>query len=577
MLKRFASYYKPHKKLFFLDMLCATILAAVDLAFPSATRAFMNRYIPDQNIRAMTSIGVILLAFILIRLGCNYFVMFWGHIMGTRIEKDIRRDLFEKFQSLSFSYFDENQTGKIMSRLVGDLRDIAELAHHGPEDVFISLIMLVGTFVLLLNINVTLALIVLPLVALVFCFSLWLRKRMSRVHRKVKETHADINAQIESSIGGIRLMKSFANEDMELGKFNASNERYYSSWFDLYKTMSLFHSGNGFLMDLTNLVLLVAGAILVMNQKLSYGDMTAFFLYINFLMQPIRRLIQFMEQFQAGMAGFSRFCSVMEITPEIENPENGTVVEKPSGSITFENVNFRYPTNEQHVLTNFSLSIEPGQKIALVGESGVGKSTISQLIPRFYDVNSGSIKVDGLDIRECDLPSLRKTIGHVQQDVFIFFDNILENIRYGNPDATDEEVFEAAKKANIHDFILSLEHGYKTQVGDRGVKLSGGQKQRIAIARVFLKDPQILILDEATSALDNITEAAIQQSLDELAKGRTTITIAHRLSTVQNADKIIVLSREGIAESGTHAELVRQGGYYAKLYDTSLMGASLAV
>jgi len=571
MLRRIFPYYKPHKKVFFFDMFCALILSGIDLAFPFVTRIFMNDYIPNKMVRSMVTVGILMLVLILIRFACNYFVLFWGHIMGSRIEKDIRRDLFQKFQSLNFSYFDENQTGKIMSRLVGDLREIAEFTHHGPEDIFISLAMFVGTFFLLFNINVSLTLIMTPIIVLIAVFSMMLRKRMGRANKHIKETQADINAQIESSIGGVRLMKSFTNESRELEKFDDNNDRYYKSWFGFYNLMGLFHGCNNLLLDIANLVLLVAGAFMVMNSGMSYGDMTAFFLYLSYLTQPIRRLIQFMEQFQAAMAGFNRFCEVMDIEPEIKSPENGVPLENPVGRIDFENVHFNYPTNEIDVLHNFSLSIQPGEKVALVGESGVGKSTISQLIPRFYDVSEGSIRIDGVDIRKYDLDSLRRVIGHVQQDVFIFYDNILENIRYGDPNATDEQVYEAAKRANIHDFIISLEQGYQTQVGERGVKLSGGQKQRIAIARVFLKNPRILILDEATSALDNITEAAIQSSLDELAQGRTTITIAHRLSTIKNADKIVVLDKEGITELGTHESLVREQGYYSQLYKAASM------
>jgi len=571
MIKRFLSYYKPHMKLFYMDMFCALILSAIDLVFPTVTRVFMNNYIPNNQWGMMIRVAIVLIVLIMIRLACNYFVLFWGHVMGTRIEKDIRSDLFKKFQSLNFSYYDEHQTGKIMSRLVGDLREIAELSHHGPEDVFISFILLVGTFILLCRINLTLTLIMFPLVILIFIFTLSIRRWMTRVSRKVKATQAEINAQIESSISGIRLMKSFTNEELEYKKFDYNNQKYYRSWFDSYHCMGVFHGGNNALIDAVNIVLLLAGGYFVMNSGMSYGDMTAFILYLSYLIAPIRRLIQFMEQFQAGMAGFERFCEVMDIESSIVSPENGVIIENLKGEITFKNVNFKYESNEQHVLNNFDLVIAPGKKIALVGESGVGKTTISQLIPRFYEVNSGNIEIDGVNIKKYNLHSLRSNIGHVQQDVFIFYDNIIENIRYGRPNATDEEVYQAAKKANIHDFILTLDQGYLTQVGDRGIKLSGGQKQRIAIARVFLKNPRILILDEATSALDNITESAIQESLDKLAEGRTTITIAHRLSTIQNADEIIVLGKEGIVERGKHEDLVKKDGYYASLYRKTRM------
>jgi len=549
-------------------MFCALSLAGIDLVFPYATRLFMDDFIPNQNSQAMINFGIILFLLIILRFACNYFVLFWGHIMGSRIEKDIRRDLFQKFQSLNFSYFDENQTGQIMSRLVGDLRDISEMAHHGPEDLFISIVMFCGTFIILSQINLALTAVILPIIILVVVFTWFLRKRMRNANRTIKHTLGEINAQIGNSIGGIRLMQSFTNEKKELEKFDVNNDRYYRSWFEFYNCMGWFHGGNTFLLDLTNIIVLVFGGFQVMQGNMSYGDLTAFFLYLNFLKMPIRRLIQFMEQFQSAMAGFSRFCDVMDIEPEIKSPDNAIELKNPQGNIEFNHISFAYPEGHNDVLTNFNLSIKAGEKVALVGESGVGKSTLSQLIPRFYDVTKGSIKVDGRDVREYDLVSLRKIIGHVQQDVYIFFDNILENIRYGNPSATYEEVYEAAKKASIHDFILSLEEGYETHVGERGVKLSGGQKQRIAIARVFLKNPKILILDEATSALDNITEAAIQKALDELAIGRTTITIAHRLSTIKNADKIVVLSSEGISECGTHEELIQNNGYYATLYQT---------
>ena len=568
MLIRFIRYYKPHRKLFYFDMLCAFLLASIDLVFPYATRLFMNDFIPNQNYEAMRRFGIILVILVIIRFACNYFVLFWGHIMGSRIEKDIRRDLFQKFQSLNFSYFDENQTGKIMSRLVGDLREIAEAAHHGPEDLFISSVMFIGTFVILSRINLRLTLLMLPIILFIFIFTFLLRKRMKRANRVIKETQADINAQIENSVGGIRLMKSFTNEARELEKFDANNERYYRSWFEFYNCMGWFHGGNNFLLDLANIVLLIVGGFLVMSAEMSLGDMTAFFLYLSFLTQPIRRLIQFMEQFQSAGAGFSRFCEVMDINPEIKNPEHPVMLEHVCKAISFEEVSFSYPDDDSEILKGFTLSIQAGEKVAFVGESGVGKSTLSQLIPRFYDVTAGRILIDGVDVREYDIASLRRAIGHVQQDVYIFFDNIMENIRYGNPAASDAEVYEAAKKANIHDFILTLDEGYQTHVGERGVKLSGGQKQRIAISRVFLKNPKILILDEATSALDNITEAAIQKALDELAIGRTTITIAHRLSTIKNADKIVVLNKEGISECGTHDELINNQGYYSNLYQT---------
>ena len=568
MFKKFISYYRNHLGLFMIDMFAALLMAGIDLLYPWFTRTFMNDYIPNGNIPAMLKVSIILLILFIIRLICSHIVNYWGHIMGCRMEFDMRQDLFKKFQTLNFSYYDENKTGVIMSRLVGDLRDITELAHHGPEDIFISIIMIIGSFIILLNINVTFTLLIFPIIILIIIFSMWRRNAMMIGFRATRKTHGDINAQIESSIGGIRLTKSFANEDYEIENFTRSNENYANSWKNALFQMSVFSSGNNFLIDILNLVILIVGGMLVYYQTLTLGDFTGFILYVNFLIKPIQRLINFMQQFQTGWAGFERFYEIMQLEPKIKSNDNSIPLKNPKGTIEFKNVNFKYEANEEHVLNNFSIKIEKGKKIALVGESGVGKSTISLLIPRFYDVTSGEILIDDINIKDYELTSLRKHIGHVQQDVYIFYGNIRDNILYGKPDATEEELIIAAKKARIHDFILSLENGYNTMVGDRGVKLSGGQKQRIAIARVFLKNPSILILDEATSALDNITEMLIQEALDELTLGRTTIIIAHRLSTVKEADEILVLSKEGIAERGTHEQLMKDNGYYSQLYKT---------
>lgn len=549
-------------------MIAALIMAGIDLLYPSFTRTFMNDYIPNSNVSAMISVSILLLILFIIRLICNHIVNYWGHIMGCRMEFDMRQDLFKKFQTLNFSYYDENKTGVIMSRLVGDLRDITELAHHGPEDIFISLIMIIGSFIILFNINALFTLLIFPIILLIIIFSLWRRNAMMIGFRRTRQTQGEINAQIESSIGGIRLTKSFANEDYEYQKFTENNERYAASWNNALFQMSVFQSGNNFLIDLLNLALLIIGGLLVYQGSITFGDFTAFLLYVNFLIKPIQRLINFMQQFQTGMAGFERFYEIMLLEPKIKSEPKSLELKNPKGKIQFNHVNFKYEANDGHVLTDFNITIEPGKKIALVGESGVGKSTISLLIPRFYDVTSGEILIDDINIKNYDLDSLRKNIGHVQQDVYIFYGNIRDNILYGNPEATEEEMIAAAKKARIHDFIMSLEHGYDTTVGERGVKLSGGQKQRIAIARVFLKNPTILILDEATSALDNITEMLIQEALDELTVGRTTIIIAHRLSTVKKADEILVLTKDGISERGTHQELIEANGYYAKLYQS---------
>ncbi|KAB3586208.1 ABC transporter ATP-binding protein [Turicibacter sanguinis] len=568
MFKKFISYYRNHLGLFILDMIAALLMAGIDLVYPYFTGIFMDDYIPNGKIQSMVIVSLTLLILFIIRLICSHIVNYWGHIMGCKMEFDMRQDLFKKFQSLNFSYYDENKTGVIMSRLVGDLRDITELAHHGPEDIFISLIMIIGSFIILFNINAVFTLSIFPIIILIIIFSMWRRNAMMQGFRATRKTQGEINAQIESSIGGIRLTKSFTNEDYEYNKFTENNLNYANSWKNALFQMSIFSSGNTFLIDILNLILLIIGGILVYNNTLTFGDFTAFLLYINFLIKPIQRLINFMQQFQTGWAGFERFYEIIQLEPKIKSKENAIYLNNPKGNIIFNHVNFKYEANEEHVLTDFNINIESGKKIALVGESGVGKSTISLLIPRFYDVTSGEILIDDINIKDYELSSLRKNIGHVQQEVYIFYGNIRDNILYGNPQATEEEIIIAAKKARIHDFIMSLENGYDTIVGERGVKLSGGQKQRIAIARVFLKNPAILILDEATSALDNITEMLIQEALEDLTKGRTSIIIAHRLSTIKEADEILVLSKNGISERGTHEELLNKQGYYAELYNT---------
>ena len=568
MFKKFISYYRNHLGLFILDMIAALLMAGIDLVYPYFTGIFMDDYIPNGKIQSMVIVSLTLLILFIIRLICSHIVNYWGHIMGCKMEFDMRQDLFKKFQSLNFSYYDENKTGVIMSRLVGDLRDITELAHHGPEDIFISLIMIIGSFIILFNINAVFTLSIFPIIILIIIFSMWRRNAMMQGFRATRKTQGEINAQIESSIGGIRLTKSFANEDYEYNKFTENNLNYANSWKNALFQMSIFSSGNTFLIDILNLILLIMGGILVYNNTLTFGDFTAFLLYINFLIKPIQRLINFMQQFQTGWAGFERFYEIIQLEPKIKSKENAIYLNNPTGNIIFNHVTFKYEANEEHVLTDFNINIESGKKIALVGESGVGKSTISLLIPRFYDVTSGEILIDDINIKDYELSSLRKNIGHVQQEVYIFYGNIRDNILYGNPQATEEEIIIAAKKARIHDFIMSLENGYDTIVGERGVKLSGGQKQRIAIARVFLKNPAILILDEATSALDNITEMLIQEALEDLTKGRTSIIIAHRLSTIKEADEILVLSKNGISERGTHEELLNKQGYYAELYNT---------
>lgn len=570
MLKKFISYYRDHKGLLFLDLFCATILSGLNLAFPVFTKIFIDDFIPNKEIQKIFGFGMILIGLYVFRLITVFIVDFWGHIMGARIEHDMRRDLFKKIQTLNFDFFDENKTGQLMARLVGDLRDISEVAHHVPEDLFISTIMIIGSFTILMNYNTILTLIILGLITFLIIFTTYRRKKMLNGFRQVRIEHAEINAQVESTLGGIRLMKSYNNEDYELTKFSKNNKMYRESWRNAYKQMAIFASGNSFIIDSIYVVVLVIGGYFIYQKNLTFGQFSSYIIFVNILIQPIRRLIQSIQQIQSGLAGIERFYEIMTIDPKIKTPKNYKILKDPEGKIEFKDVSFSYDNNEKHILRNFNVKIEPGKTVAIVGETGVGKSTISQLIPRFYDVNEGEILVDNINIREYKLDSLRRTIGHVQQDVYIFWGTIKENILYGNPDASDEKVIDAAKKAKLHDFIMTLDNGYDTLVGERGVKLSGGQKQRISIARVFIKDPKILILDEATSSLDNITETQIQEALDELAKNRTSIIIAHRLSTIKHADEILVLTKHGISERGTHKDLISRDGYYSKLYNASL-------
>lgn len=571
MIRKFISYYKKHKFLFIIDMIAALLIAGLDLLFPMVTKNFIDDYIPNRKMQMMIVVAIILLGLYIIKIFLQIIVDYWGHIMGTRIEADMRADLFKKIETLNFSYFDENKTGVIMSRLVGDLRDIAEMSHHVPEDIFISSLMLVGSLGILLSYDLRLFLVALGFVIILLIFSLIRRKAMLEGFRRVRVEHAEINAQIESSIGGIRLTQSFTNEDYEYHKFSKNNQRYRDSWAGAYKAMTIFSTGSDFFINVFNLAILLLGGYLLYTSNISEGILFSSMLYINYTIQPIRRLINSIQQIQTGIAGIERFYEIMQIDNPIKNASNPIILENPKGEIEFKNVSFKYDKQDSYVLKNLSFKIKPGQSIGIVGETGVGKTTISQLIPRFYDVIDGEILIDGINIKDYDLYSLRKAIGHVQQDVYIFYGTIKDNILYGNPDASMEEVIEAAKKAKIHDFILTLENGYDTLTGERGVKLSGGQKQRIAIARVFLKNPPILILDEATSSLDNITESLVQEALEDLAKGRTTIIIAHRLSTLKNVDEILVLDNEGIKERGNHHELINNNSYYAKLYKSMII------
>lgn len=566
MLKKFVSYYKPYKKLFFLDLFVATISALCDLFYPLITREIANNSIPNREIRAIGIFAGVLLVIYLIKMLCAYFMQYWGHLVGVGMQADMRRDIYKHLQNLPIRYFDNNQTGSIMSRIVNDLQDISELAHHGPEDLFISFFMIIGAFAMLIRINIQLTLIIFCLLPLILLYSMFQRKRLLAVFMKTREKTGDINARLQNSISGIRVSKAFVINENERERFEKDNQKFVEAKSKSYKIMAEYTAGVGFLTDLLDYVVLIFGGLFTYWGKIGIGDFLAYLLYIKIFTQPIKRLIAFVEQFQNGMSGFKRF---MELIGEEEEGDKIDAIDmgKVEGEIDLQNVSFDH--EDKSVLKNISLKISKGKMLALVGPSGGGKTTLCNLIPRFYNIKSGDIKIDGKSIYDVKLESLRKNIGIVQQDVFLFTGTIKENILVGNSEATDEEVMIAAKKANIHDLIMEMPEGYNTYVGERGVKLSGGQKQRIAIARIFLKNPPILILDEATSALDNITERLIQNSLEELCKGRTTIVVAHRLSTIQNADEIIVLTDNGIEERGTHQELLANKGFYHKLYNMS--------
>ncbi|WP_346916622.1 ABC transporter ATP-binding protein [Clostridium sp.] len=571
MLKRFISYYKPHKTLFLIDMICAFLVAAMDLVFPMFTNYLLKDAIPNKNLRTVIIFTAVLALLYVVKLIANYIIDYWGHVMGVRLQYDMRKEVFAHLQTLPFSYFDDNKTGNIMSRIVNDLMDISELAHHGPEDVFISIIMLMGSFGLLCAINIKLTLIIFACIPIIIIFTMTKRMKMSKAFYDVRKKIAVVNTKLENSISGIRVAKSFTNEEYEMEKFDEGNTQFRTSRSSAYKYMAEFMSGMRFFVDMLNVVVLGFGGYFVYKGELGVIDLSTYFLYVAYFMQPIRRLTSFVEQYQSGMSGFKRFVELMDTKPDIVDSDNARELKDVQGEIEFKNATFKYEGSEE-ILSNINLQIEKGKTLALVGPSGGGKTTICHLIPRFYELNEGIITIDGEDIREITLKSLRKNIGIVQQDVFLFTGTIKDNILYGNPEASDDEVIEAAKNANIHDFIMSLPEGYETYVGERGVKLSGGQKQRISIARVFLKNPPILILDEATSALDNTSELIIQKSLEKLSKGRTTIVVAHRLSTVKNADEIVVLTNNGIVEKGDHKELINSGEIYARLYNSQFNG-----
>ena len=569
IIKKFISYYQPYKVLFFADMLCALLISLIDLSFPQLLKFFNNNLFQQDSSIIINSLSLIAFALVgmyLLRFCCQYFITSWGHIMGARMESDMRQDLFNHFQRLPFSYYDKNNTGEMMSKIVSDLFDISELAHHGPENIFISLLKIIGSFILLSMINIKLTLILFIITLIMIAFSYLQNRKMHKVFMDNRKKIATVNARVQDSLSGIRIVKSFANEEIEEAKFSDSNLEFLSSKESSYNMMGIYQAGNSFFQGLLYTAVIIAGGYLIASNSMQIADLAIYALYIGILISPIEVLINSTEQFQKGYASFKRFVDILDETPEILNSPNAIDLTTVNGKIAFENVSFYYDkTNE--VLNNVNLQIPAGKTIALVGPSGGGKTTLCSLIPRFYDVNSGKITIDDIDIKAVTLKSLRNAIGIVQQDVYMFAGTVLENISYGNPTATFEEIVAAAKKANIHDFIMSLAKGYNSHVGEHGVKLSGGQKQRLAIARVFLKNPPILILDEATSALDNESEQHIQKSLEELATNRTTIVIAHRLSTIKNADEIIVINDNGIQEQGTHEKLLTQNGLYAKYYN----------
>ncbi len=566
MLKSFARYYKPHWKLFVLDMVCALIAASCDLMYPVISRNIINTYIPDKNLQLIFSWCAALLVIYIIQTIMQYIMQYQGHVVGVRMQADMRRDVFTHLQRLPFSYFDEHKTGVIMSRIVNDLMDISEFAHHGPEDLFISAVTIIGSFIILCTVNVPLTLLTFIMIPFLVLFIVKKRTAMTVAFRKNRIEIAEVNASLENSIAGVRVARAFTGEAEEQKKFNENNQRYVAVREKAYRVMAEFFSGTNFLTAMMNVIILAGGGYCVYAGVITVGDMVAYMLFINMFVTPIKKLIQFVEMFQNAITGYVRFEELMNVQPEKED-EHAQELTDVKGEITFDNVTFQYNEGKE-VLSNISLTFPQGKMVAIVGPSGGGKTTLCHLIPRFYEISSGSISVDGHDIRTVIRSSLRQKIGIVQQDVFLFTGTIFDNIAYGKLGASREEVIEAAKKANIHDYIMSLPEGYETFVGERGVKLSGGQKQRISIARVFLKNPPILVLDEATSALDNVTENYIQDSLDELCKNRTTIVVAHRLSTIKHADEIIVMDRDGIQERGTHAQLLeKENGIYKELYE----------
>ncbi|MEE3420777.1 MAG: ABC transporter ATP-binding protein [Lachnospiraceae bacterium] len=567
MIKLLISYFKPHRKIFILDMICAVIAALIDVAFPIISRYAMYDLLPNKAFQAFFTLMVIVGIAYILRAICYYVMTYWGHTFGVRVEADIREDLFRHLQTLDFEFYDQNRTGALISRLTGDLFDITELAHHGPEDLLISVLTITGALIVMFSIEWRLALVVLILLPIFLFVIIRQRTRMSETSKNVKAKMATINSDIESSISGIKTAKAFANENVEKKRFDSANDQYRTAKKDFYHAMGLFNASQEFFMGIMPAVVIAVGGYLIMKDELNYIDLITFTLFVSTFITPVRKLTQFAEIFASGYAGLQRFDTVMKMKPTVPENENARPLTVREGKIDINHIDFHYADGRQ-VLNDIDLHIKSGEMIAVVGSSGGGKTTLCQLIPRFYDVTNGSITIDGIDIRDVTKESLRSAVGIVQQEVFIFPDTIMENIRYGRPSATDAEVVMAAREAELYDDILEMKDGFSTYVGERGTRLSGGQRQRISIARIFLKDPKILILDEATSALDTVTEQKIQQSFEKLMKGRTSIVIAHRLATVKNADRIVVIEDGSIVEQGTGDELIRENGVYAKLLRT---------
>lgn len=568
-LKKMLGYYKPYLATFYTDMFFAALSAAVALTLPLIVRYVTSTLIylePQEIMEKVVKLAVVLLLLLIIDCYSRYYIGNYGHVMGAKMEYDMRAEIFAHMQKLSFSFYDDAKVGQLMSRITADLFDITELLHHGPENLILSILKIAGAFIILMNINPWLALAAFIVLPFMFAFAFILNKKMRRAFRRNRDKIADINAQIEDNLAGIRVVKSFANEQIENDKFKVGNDGFLAAKKNSYRYMGSFQAGVGVFTTLIQVNVILAGAVLTAKNMVNVSDLVTFLLYISVFTEPIKTLVDFTEQFQNGYTGFERFREIMDIMPDVKEEEDAVELTKVEGSITFEDVSFQYKDGTENVLNHIDLEVPKGAYMALVGSSGAGKTTLCSLIPRFYDVTGGKIKIDGKDIRHVTLKSLRDQIGIVQQDVYLFAGTIYENIAYGKPNATREEVMQAAKNANAHDFIMSFPNGYDTDIGQRGIKLSGGQKQRLSIARVFLKNPPILIFDEATSALDNESERIVQESLEKLAKNRTTFVIAHRLTTIQNAEKILVLTEDGIAESGTHEELLQQGGIYEKLY-----------